>query len=290
MIAIPSPSLTPSAAKRAGERVGAAVDLGEGQRPGLVLDHRLVGMVDRRAGDPGRRRGAPAGQDADHQRQLVRAHRADHAGLGERPDVERDVAQGPERPELDPTAEGAHRAGDDVRGELAGHRAEHQARSLVAESVRRSVEPRGHQSSSRSATAKQAMPSPRPIAAHALVGRRLDAHRRRERLGEVPLHLRAVGRRAAAPRRSTVASTFDHLPAQVAERHPQQVERVGVPPALLVRREQGADVAQPGRAEHASITAWVRTSASEWPSRPRSCGISTPPSTSLRPAAKRWAS
>ena len=39
------------------------------------------------------------------------------------------------------------------------------------------------------ATAMQAIPSPRPIAAHALVGGRLDADRRRQHLGEVALHL-----------------------------------------------------------------------------------------------------
>jgi len=47
------------------------------------------------------------------------------------------------------------------------------------------------------------------------------------------------------------------------------------------------DPAAPSRA---SITAWVSTSASEWPSRPRECSISTPPRTRRRPAAKRWLS
>ena len=48
----------------------------------------------------------------------------------------------------------------------------------------------------------------------------------------------------------SVASTFDTFPAQVAERHPQQVEGVGVSPALVVRREQRAEVPEPGRSEH----------------------------------------
>src|SRR5690606_5272906 len=37
----------------------------------------------------------------------------------------------------------------------------------------------------------------------------------------------------------------------------------------------------------ASVTAWATASASEWPASPRSCGISTPPSTRRRPSAKR---
>ena len=119
--------------KAPGERVGATVDLGEGQRARLVLEHRLVGMVDRPTGDPGRRRGAPTGQHPEELRQLVRTHRVDHAGLDERPDVEGHLAQGSELPQLDLAADVAHGAGDDVRGQLAGHRAKHQARSLVAD-------------------------------------------------------------------------------------------------------------------------------------------------------------
>src|SRR5690606_6422339 len=37
----------------------------------------------------------------------------------------------------------------------------------------------------------------------------------------------------------------------------------------------------------ASVTAWATASASECPASPRSCGISTPPSTRRRPSAKR---
>ena len=40
----------------------------------------------------------------------------------------------------------------------------------------------------------------------------------------------------------------------------------------------------------ASITAWASTSASEWPSRPFSKGISTPPRISLRPSTRRCTS
>src|SRR5918997_4723682 len=48
---------------------------------------------------------------------------------------------------------------------------------------------------------------------------------------------------------------------------------------------------RPAAPSMASATAWARTSASECPARPLSKGISTPPRTSLRPAAaKAWAS
>src|SRR5918997_2948985 len=50
---------------------------------------------------------------------------------------------------------------------------------------------------------------------------------------------------------------------------------------------------RPAAPRRASVMAWARTSASEWPVRPLSEGISTPPRTSLRPAsgaAKAWAS
>src|SRR5215210_2126730 len=48
---------------------------------------------------------------------------------------------------------------------------------------------------------------------------------------------------------------------------------------------------KPAAPSRASATAWARTSASEWPRRPFSKGISTPPRTSLRRAsgaAKAW--
>src|ERR671917_1339140 len=48
---------------------------------------------------------------------------------------------------------------------------------------------------------------------------------------------------------------------------------------------------RPAAPSRASATAWARTSESEWPMRPLSKGISTPPRMSSRPApAKAWAS
>ena len=46
----------------------------------------------------------------------------------------------------------------------------------------------------------------------------------------------------------------------------------------------------PAAPSSASTIACVSTSASEWPARPRSPGISTPPRISGRPSAKRWVS
>ena len=48
----------------------------------------------------------------------------------------------------------------------------------------------------------------------------------------------------------TVASTLTTGPESSPSADPQQVERVGVAPALLVGREVGAEVAEPGGAEH----------------------------------------
>src|SRR4051794_19227857 len=46
----------------------------------------------------------------------------------------------------------------------------------------------------------------------------------------------------------------------------------------------------PAAPSSASMIACVRTSASEWPARPSSCGMSTPPRISGRPGSKRWLS
>ena len=67
---------------------------------------------------------------------------------------------------------------------------------------------------------------------------------------------------------------------------PEQHHRVGVAVALVAVGEVLADVAEPAAPSSASITAWASTSASECPSRPRSCGISTPPRISRRPASE----
>src|SRR4051794_7222040 len=47
---------------------------------------------------------------------------------------------------------------------------------------------------------------------------------------------------------------------------------------------------RPAAPSSASMIACVRTSASEWPARPSSCGMSTPPRISGRPGSKRWLS
>src|SRR4051794_36035574 len=47
---------------------------------------------------------------------------------------------------------------------------------------------------------------------------------------------------------------------------------------------------RPAAPSRASMTACVRTSASEWPASPSSCGMSTPPRMSGRPGSNRWLS
>ena len=123
---------------------------------------------------------------------------------------------------------------------------------------------------------------------HALVRRRLDADRRPDRLGQVPLHLGPVLRqpRALADHGRV---DVDHGLVEHPEDGPQEVERVGVAPALLVGREVGAEVAEPGGAEQrVDDRVGERRRRRSGPRDRRSCSISTPPRTSLRPAAKRW--
>src|ERR1044071_9044414 len=84
--------------------------------------------------------------------------------------------------------------------------------------------------------------------AHALVAGRLDADPGRGRRGEGPLHLRLVGpepRLLADQRRVDVGDRA----ADRADSGPQQVDRVGVAPLLVVVRKQRADVAAAGSAE-----------------------------------------
>ena len=103
----------------AGDRVGAAVDLGERECAGLVLDHRLVGVVDRRGGDAGGGRSAPAGQHAEHLREPVGTDRADHPSLGKHLDVEGNLAERAEGPQLDAAADVVQGTGHDLGGQLA---------------------------------------------------------------------------------------------------------------------------------------------------------------------------
>ena len=96
------------------------------------------------------------------------------------------------------------------------------------------------------ATAMQAIPSPRPIQPMPSLRGRLDADPGRGRLGEDPLHLRPV---AAEPRllADDGRVDVDDPPGDRADGGAQQVDRVGVAPALVVVGEEGADVAAAGR-------------------------------------------
>ena len=96
--------------QRTREGVGAPLHLGEGHAAVLVDDHRAIGIVDHRACDPGRRRGPPAMQLAEHAHELVRAHRPQHPRLCQGGDVERHVRQRPEWADLETPGERAGRA------------------------------------------------------------------------------------------------------------------------------------------------------------------------------------
>src|SRR4051794_13004653 len=84
--------------------------------------------------------------------------------------------------------------------------------------------------------------------AHALVARRLDADPGRGGPGKGALHLRLI--------RTEAGHLADHRGVDVddragdrADHGPQQVDRVGIPPALVVVGKHRADVAATARAE-----------------------------------------
>src|SRR4029077_21147192 len=113
-----------------GEGVGPPLQALEAERAALVDQGDLVRVVDRRGGDSGCRRGAPAQEGGTDLQRLVRAQRLDDAGTVQDLQLEGRVGGG--CPQLrGPVAENPHRCED---------------YSLCTE-----------------ATAMQAMPSPRPI-------------------------------------------------------------------------------------------------------------------------------
>ncbi len=98
------------------------------------------------------------------------------------------------------------------------------------------------------ATAMQAIPSPRPIQPIPSLVVALTLTRAEVASAEDPLHLgpqRAEPRLLADQRRVDV----DDPPRDRADRGAQQVDRVGVAPALVVVGKEGADVAAAGGAE-----------------------------------------
>ena len=128
------------------------------------------------------------------------------------------------------------------------------------------------------ATAMQAMPSPRPIQpipslVVALTLTRAEVASRRRSAPS-----RRDADRAAARSQITVTSMFT-IAAGARCRRRCGAGRSSRRPSrrlLVAGRASRCPRARPRRGA-ASITAWVRTSASEWPVRPRSCSISTPP-------------
>ena len=143
-----------------------------------------------------------------------------------------------------------------------------------------------------SATACAAIASPRPTASTpSLVlplmltrGRRCRARRRRARAS------RRRTARIFGARGSTVTSTLPTRSrcARRARRRARSRSRLD---ASFHRGSVSGKCRpmspRPAAPRIASVTAWQTTSASEWPSAPRSDGIVTPPSISGRPATRR---
>src|SRR6185437_13666299 len=84
--------------------------------------------------------------------------------------------------------------------------------------------------------------------AHALVGGRLDRDPAGGRLAEDLLHLRLV-RTEARLLADQGRVDVDDATGDRADRGAQEIDRVGVAPALLLRREERADVTAPRGAE-----------------------------------------
>ena len=240
-----------------GEGVAAAVELVEGERPALVDDRRLVRVVDRGDRDAGRRRGAPAQERGADLGGDVGAHQAEDVRLVR--DLRDEGFVGDRLADTRPYgAEGSHPEREDY--------------SLSTE-----------------ATAMQAIPSPRPIQPIPSLVVALTLTR-----AEVAsARIRSISARSG-PRRgssqTTVASMFSIRPLII----PTTVRSRSIESASRQRSSSSGNRVpmspRPPAPSRASITAWVRTSASEWPSSPRSCSTSTPPRTSGRLAPKRWLS
>ena len=153
-----------------GERVGALVQALPGERAAFVEDRDLVRVLDRRDGDAGRRRGAPAQEGA------------------RRPAAPcRDASARASPPRAAPSP---RRAESDDRGRPCSS-----VPPSIAEAIGRAAKrSRPYLFASRpSRPAMQAMPSPRPIQPIPSLLVALTRDPGRGRLGEDPLHLGLVG-------------------------------------------------------------------------------------------------
>src|SRR6478672_9054844 len=222
-------------------------------------------MVDRRDRGPGGGRGSPAGEGGRDPRHLVRPDRRDYARLGQDPDLEGAV-------------------GDQAPG--VGDAVSDRAQVHVFEAY---SPPAAAYSPLIWATAIAAIPSPRPtqpipslLVAFTLTRAEMASERIRSISG-------LYGPRRGSSQ-TTVTSTFTTRP----RRPPITVRSRSIESASRQRSSSSGNMLPmsplPAAPSRASITACVRTSASEWPARPRSCSTSTPPRTRRRPSAKRWLS
>ena len=258
MIATPSPSSTPSSRSALASALERACVSREGELADLVDDRDVVGVGDRGRGRAEGRRGRPSARSARPRAAPCRAASGGPPRLGQ--DLERCRTCRATRPHRQPRGDG-----------LEGHR-----RKLMRASPVSTI-----------ATAMHAIPSPRPIApmpslvvALTLTGAPSASREARLHLGPVRRQLRLLADQAGV-------DVERRCPG--ACRAPCAAGRASRRRASARRRAGSASPRSPSPAapSSASITAWVSTSASECPARPRSCSISTPPRISDSPSTKR---
>ena len=288
--------------------------------------HRLDHLVERR-GRSGRRRSgefAPApppaspGHGRDHRRRIG-------APPSSPPSAKRRIERRPPRPQ--PAREvGARRlAQEGVGGEMRAAGVAHRSTNMAAPTTREVADLLAREQAARCrrggrrpgrpasrpaassliicqspirivATAWAAMPSPRPVKPSRSVvvalmltsAERQPQQRRDPRPHRVPMR--------ADPRRLADDGEVDMRDPAAGLRRPGRAHARRSSDEAAPRH-CGSDGGKwspmspaPSAPSIASVSAWSATSASLWPARPRSCGISTPPSHSSSPAAKAWTS
>ena len=110
--------------------------------------------------------------------------------------------------------------------------------------------------------------------------RQVTSHRVRKRL-----QLRSFGDHDDVDVRDSPTTLVDDCRGTA-----QEVQAGRASPYGVRIGKMASNVSRPRRTEYASVTAWQTASASEWPRRPRSFGIVTPPRINGRPATSLWRS
>ena len=102
-------------------------------------------------------------------------------------------------------------------------------------------------------------------------------------------HRVAMRRRSSAPRRRCVTSRWTMRPPRAATRRTASARNRSEEAPFHCGSDGGkcSPISPSAIAPRiASVRAWSATSASEWPTRPRSCGIATPQSQTASPGAE----